>query len=90
MNARTLKALHGSIIKWAKIVAGTGVNHGSTNCPLCKLFLDNDCKGCPVFIKTGLNSCIDTPYEDYIESSSLKARARHALAELKFLTKLLP
>lgn len=38
MDAETLTALRGSIAKWAAIVAGTGIDDGCDNCPLCQKF----------------------------------------------------
>lgn len=71
MDARTLEALKGSIAKWEAIVAGTGVDHGQDNCPLCALFSDEEdangdsCDGCPVRQVTGFSSCFFTPYEQW-------------------------
>lgn len=44
----TKEALEGAIKKWEKIYAGVGVDEGVDNCPLCELFDDDDCTGCPV------------------------------------------
>jgi hypothetical protein len=65
MDDRTKEALEGSIRKWQDIVAGTGVDEGSDNCPLCWLFISNECKGCPVSTFTGRSRCHGTPYEDW-------------------------
>jgi hypothetical protein len=71
MNAETREALEGSIKKWRNIVAGTGVDEGTDNCPLCELFYDpvsyaeQECLGCPVFEKTGHQYCYKTPYENF-------------------------
>ena len=63
MNAKTLKALKGSIEKWEKIVNETGKDSGWTNCPLCDLFLHSeDCRHCPIFEKTNQSYCKNTPY----------------------------
>lgn len=76
MDEQTLDALKGSIAKWEAIVAGTGEDLGAENCPLCALFLrnskdrSNDCKRCPVKIKTGLRYCKNTPYIKYFASGS--------------------
>lgn len=43
----TMEALEGAIKKWEKIYAGVGVDEGVDNCPLCELFDDDDCTGCP-------------------------------------------
>lgn len=103
MDARTLKALKGSIKKWERIVAGTEEDNGIDNCPLCTEFFANAgevlCEGCPVSAATGLNDCRGTPYQDWMESHHwrkrpLKARDDEtvmcAVLELEFLKGLLP
>ena len=98
MDARTRKALEGSIKKWEGIVAGKVRDEGSMNCPLCELFnnIDSDpmCAGCPVAEKIGQTGCDGTPYEEfckhatrggYAESPSAR---RIAKAELAFLISL--
>jgi hypothetical protein len=92
MDAKTLKALRGSIAKWQAIVDGTGEDHGPRNCPLCKLFyFDGDCDGCPVRENTGVGSCVRTPYTDYVDSTEGSAdESNAAQAELAFLQSLLP
>jgi hypothetical protein len=62
MDEKTLEALRGSIRKWESIAAGIGVDAGSTNCPLCHLFVDGDCYGCPA---SKWGDCIDTPFEEF-------------------------
>lgn len=87
MNAETLTALRGSIAKWRAIVAGTGINRGPSDCPLCKLFFFvRRCVGCPVFERTGETGCGGTPYSDYEKNGELEV----AKAELDFLISLLP
>lgn len=102
MPARTLEALKGSIAKWEAIVAGTGKDHGTSNCPLCAEFFDDYCVGCPVRKKTGFSVCRQTPYKDW--SSAIRAKfspfepatastselVALAQAELDFLRSLLP
>ena len=98
MNAETLAALRGSIRKWRGIVAGRVVDQGCENCPLCQLFfLKNDnCGGCPVFNKTGLDLCGGTPYGtwsgtgDTYKTATTPELKRLAQAELDFLKSLLP
>lgn len=63
MNKKTLKALRGSIEKWEAIADGTGAEDGHRNCPLCKLFIDDGCAGCPVRAATGAVSCCKSPYD---------------------------
>jgi hypothetical protein len=88
MDADTLKALNGSIAKWEAIVAGTGVDNGPSNCPLCHMFwrFPNCCKGCPVSEKTGFTGCVNTPYDRYCDDHTIAA----AVDELEFLRSLLP
>jgi hypothetical protein len=100
MNARTLKALRGSIAKWRAIVDETGSDSGPLNCPLCQRFIDSSCTGCPVSDATGHPGCGGTPYDErWIElflSDCLPFRAdtlerkAAAQAELDFLISLLP
>lgn len=97
MNAKTLKALRGSIAKWQAIVDGTGVDEGNKNCPLCQRFvyfwfgykkpIAKMCVGCPVYEKTGKKGCRNTPYDDYAYGSD---SIKNAQAELDFLKSLLP
>jgi hypothetical protein len=97
MDNQTLAALKGSIRKWENIVAGTGVDKGVFNCPLCELFWDDDCTGCPVSERTGLMNCRGTPYNMW-EALTKRDDATHgdperiaaAQAELDFLRSLLP
>lgn len=94
MPPETLEALRGSIAKWEAIVAGTGVDLGAENCPLCRKFnpdlrddhLDDGCQGCPVREYTGENFCRSTPY-DACDDPPTKTQAQD---ELEFLKSLLP
>lgn len=66
MNARTLKALQGSIEHWEENVAAEDIHDtsiGSRRCKLCHTFPSDDCEGCPVAEKVGQPLCIGTPYE---------------------------
>lgn len=98
MNAKTLRALQGSIRKWEKILLGTGTDLGHNNCPLCKLFHKHDCKGCPVQEETGQRWCAGTPYEAWSDAQQLvgdkpsrnKNKLFEARRELDFLRSLLP
>lgn len=85
---KSLAALKGSIKKWEKIVAGTGIDKGSDNCPLCMMFIEQECKGCPVRHATGKIYCENTPYIDYCCSDG--DGTLEAKAEVKFLKSLLP
>jgi len=98
MAPRTLEALQGSIAKWEAIVAGTGEDDGSFNCPLCHRFANNrsqgqQCLGCPVMQATGEKHCYGSPYHDYVhaeEEEDKEAMAKCAQAEVDFLKSLLP
>lgn len=101
MTPETLTALQGSIAKWEAIVAGKGVDDGGDNCPLCKLFIENDhCAGCPIASHSGAAGCCNTPYDQWyrlhrpFNSVPLKAETPEqfdaAQAELDFLRSLLP
>lgn len=89
MTKKTLKALRGSIQKWEKIVEGTGVDQGVYNCPLCQLFYRLDCKGCPVFERTGYPFCDKTPYREWEDDCTPELK-KLAQAEVDFLKSLLP
>jgi len=61
VNDETKAALEGAIQKWKQIVAGTGLDHGTADCPLCELFVNNWCCGCPVN-SAGYGHCQGSPY----------------------------
>ena len=102
MDQKTMEALEGSIEKWQKIVDGTGRDESISNCPLCIEFFKNGCRGCPVYRKTEVAICRDTPYDDWSKVpldlpyndrngyTHTRASLRAAKAELKFLKSLLP
>lgn len=62
-NEEQLTALNGSIRKWARIVNGSLKDEGSENCPCCKKWIKEDCRGCPIKAFTGQGGCLGTPYE---------------------------
>ena len=67
MDNKTLEALKGSIEKWEKIVDGSGVDRLNANCPLCALFINHICRGCPVRDKSKDSGCRNTPYQAWSE-----------------------
>lgn len=109
MNHTTYHALQASIAKWeANVSAATpqDVTLGSNNCPLCVLFIGNDCTGCPANI-TDEGYCHGTPYGDVVDARFYWEQAIKHLAfnhqafreqdyrdtakrELNFLRSLLP
>ena len=101
MNAKTLKALKGSIGKWENVVSGTIEDLGTENCSLCSLFHPQNtgkdqCVGCPVYMHTGYSYCVGTPYSRWAKltggggRANTPSRIKAAEAELKFLKGLLP
>ena len=64
-NAQVRTALQGSIEKWKAIVAGTGVDEGTENCPLCLMFWHRYCHGCPIQVHVGRSGCHNTPYDKW-------------------------
>ncbi len=92
MNAKTLKALKGSIAKWRKRAAGNFLEVTPENCPLCALFITDDCKKCPVFAVTKETGCTNTPCNLYSEESDPHSERAIELAhaEVNFLKALLP
>jgi hypothetical protein len=92
--------LEGSIKKWKKIVAGKGVDDGSDNCPLCFLFAEGDCEGCPVAEGPGGCGCEESPYHYWADHQDTEHESdfprkvlcpeckRLAKAELNFLISL--
>jgi hypothetical protein len=70
MDERTLKALKDSIRHWEENVAATdmdGISTDAEDCALCREFNTGirhgkECRGCPVYKKTGNRFCSETPY----------------------------
>lgn len=109
MDKETLQALKGSIKKWERIVkTTTAKDDGIHNCPLCKLFhstmsknyLSESCLACPIYNKTNVFFCNETPYQEWTSHHN-KTEDNHryagckecltlAKSELKFLKSLLP
>lgn len=65
MDAKTKRALIGSLKKWEEIIEGKRNDNGWRDCPLCGLFFDDGCSGCPVSEKAGRRQCLGTPYTDW-------------------------
>ena len=63
---KTERALQESIRKWEQILNEGGEEKGVNNCPLCELFSDESCRGCPVSLSAREWSCNGTPYEKWI------------------------
>ena len=71
MDAKTLKALKGSIKKWAKIERSErALDKGWENCPLCVFGRNTQragdmCISCPVKVKIKDTGCEGTPYIEW-------------------------
>lgn len=99
MDEQTCIALEGAIKKWEDIVAGTGIDRGGSNCPLCVIFLEDACKDCPVRVKTGHPQCRTTPWIQWVSATmgmdfprrvTNERQRAAAQAELDFLRSLRP
>jgi len=88
-SAEQLKGLRGSKRKWERIVAGTGIDLGAENCPLCKLYIEKNCKGCPVSIATNRMNCDGSPYRLFDTDGEMYEHPVLAKAELMFLKALI-
>ena len=109
MIAKTLVALKSSIEKWILNCQATKwyeVTTATHECPLCDLFILDDCTGCPVFKATNKPLCQGTPYRKIIrvrkrsqylhpmrsvETLSISKHAKRLIkAEAEFLESLMP
>ena len=64
-NSKQRNALVSSISYWEEIVACKKASTGRDGCPLCLIFMETNCQGCPIYISTGKVSCSDTPYNEF-------------------------
>lgn len=104
MDDMALTALRQSIDKWERNAVAEhhrDVRMEPQDCPLCDVFQDNRCLGCPVMDATGRFGCWESPYEqaddahEEWQGDPLDNRLRatfHAAAraEAEFLRSLLP
>jgi hypothetical protein len=66
-SQEVVDALRDSIKKWELIAKGRGGDKGIENNLLCHIFFKTSCVGCPIFWKTSLEACKNTPYSDWLE-----------------------
>lgn len=97
-----LEALRASVEKWranAQVRHPSDTSISSRSCPLCTLYLDDNCRSCPVF-EVAEPLCQNTPYVNAAGAHLYWARAPHevsrgdnfraaAQAEAEFLEELL-
>lgn len=75
-------ALYRSVEKWRANASCRDIEEtrtGYLTCPLCALFYDKGCKGCPVSQHTGQMMCRGTTY---LEAADAKDLVRAGLAPL--------
>jgi len=98
MNGKTLKALKQSIAHWQRLASNQPHPYesvGVRSCALCRRFIDQACKGCPVRKKTGWRYCQETPYRYashvfHLHGLGSASFTQAAKKEVKFLQSLLP
>ncbi|MFP5513298.1 MAG: hypothetical protein ACLGJC_09480 [Alphaproteobacteria bacterium] len=100
MNAETAKAgvATGSPIKWGYLASKGVIGIGVEGCPLCDLFYEDGCNGCPVRQRSEKPCCLNTPYlrvndivpPDYGDFASSGELVAACEAEVAFLRSLLP
>jgi hypothetical protein len=76
-----VKVLKDTIADWEKIAAGTKVLRGPGNCPLCKLYYDDRCDGCPIKKKTGRALCAGHIFWEFIVATK-KTRRQEGVARV--------
>lgn len=96
MTPQTLWALNASIEKWWDNIHVTSLVLAKTHwtdCPLCTLFHQDQCRGCPVAAKSGSTFCDGTPYTRAYtakDQGDICAFVNIAAEEHAFLVGLLP
>jgi hypothetical protein len=94
MEPYVAEALERSIDSWERICKSwfpLRKKLGSSECPLCIIFIDEDCRGCPVKQKTGKPLCNGTPYIEVATAHSSRNTSEfrvHAKREFEFLKSL--
>ena len=84
-NKQVLDAIKGSERKWICIIDG-GEQGGASDCPLCGLFWDNYCKGCPIREYSGFKDCNNTPFDDFCQVDWYGTSSQRRRAAQKMLT----
>jgi len=75
MNRQEISdALFRSVEKWQRNASCTDIAEAQTGyltCPLCALFYNRECKGCPVALHTGQPMCRGTTYLEAADAKDL-------------------
>lgn len=83
MNRHVISdALYRSTEKWRRNASCRRIEEAQTGyltCPLCAIFYDRDCNGCPVMLDTGQAMCRGT---SYLEAAEAKDLVRAGVAPL--------
>lgn len=82
------RAINESVKHWERVVLDKGEPIGAENCALCKIYMPDLCRGCPVKETTGAAGCAATPYELVRLAESrgdFDERSRRARVMLGFL-----
>lgn len=96
MDKRTYEALVASVEKWRKNAAVKRRDMAkvySKSCPLCRLFIDDGCVGCPAADAVNKSECRGTPWNDAEHAYkylSLETFRQLAQSEADFLAALVP
>jgi hypothetical protein len=91
MKQKDIDAIHHGIAKYDRLAHGCPVGITSISCKLCDMYVFEDCGGCPIFKKTGLDDCQETPWEDIYDNPKRTSPWCEAVEEeIEFLISLLP
>lgn len=93
------EAIKESIRKWKFILdslllaydENVELKNYSDSCALCQLHMEKKgtCEKCPVFNKTKVRGCKNTPYIKFTKSEDLSNRIKYCRKEIEFLEGLL-
>jgi len=97
MNSKIISAIEKAICnKYFLIAYGLGISEGAKNCPLCNLFIEDDCNGCPIYEldHDKYYKCNNTPCRRIKTYTILSAKNPEMIdaveKEIDFLSSLLP
>lgn len=81
MDKKTRQALEASIEHWKEVIASgpkDTIRIGGSECALCRecFFVDDNCRRCPVYKRTGYENCLLSPYDEASMAHEAVYRAR--------------